>query len=63
MFTKSARFYDAVYGFKDYAGESEHLLGLIEQLQKFGGKCLAGCGLWDWRTYPLYWGALPNRGP
>ena len=63
MFTKSAQFYDAVYGFKDYAGESEQLLGLIEQYKRVGGEHLAGCGLWHRRAYPLSWGALPNRGP
>ncbi len=30
MFSRSARFYDAVYGFKDYAGEAAHLRELIE---------------------------------
>ena len=31
MFTKSARFYDAVYSFKDYAAESERIHALIEE--------------------------------
>lgn len=29
MFTKSARFYDAIYSFKDYAGEAENLRSII----------------------------------
>jgi len=46
VFTKSARFYDAVYGFKDYAGESEQLLGLIEQHKNSKGNALldVACG-------------------
>ena len=31
MFSKSARFYDAVYSFKDYATESERIHALIEE--------------------------------
>ena len=31
MFTRSARFYDAVYSFKDYPGESARLHGLIQE--------------------------------
>lgn len=31
MFTKSAEFYDAVYGSKDYAAETERLQALIQQ--------------------------------
>lgn len=30
MFTKSARFYDAIYAFKDYEREAEHLHALIQ---------------------------------
>jgi len=46
MFTKSTRFYDAVYGFKDYAGESEQLLGLIKQYKSSDGNALldVACG-------------------
>jgi SAM-dependent methyltransferase len=31
MFTRSARFYDAVYSFKDYAAEAERIHALIEE--------------------------------
>ena len=31
MFTNSARFYDAVYSFKDYEAESQRLQALIEE--------------------------------
>ena len=31
MYSRSARFYDALYGFKDYAGESERLGGLVTE--------------------------------
>ncbi len=43
---KSARFYDAVYGFKDYASESEQLLGLIESSKLSDGNTLldVACG-------------------
>ncbi len=34
MYTKSARFYDAVYAWKDYAGESEQLHTLIQQYKQ-----------------------------
>ena len=43
MFTESARFYDAIYGFKDYRREAEILLELISD--KIGGTLLdVACG-------------------
>lgn len=43
MFTRSARFYDAIYSFKDYRGEVETLCGLLQD--KLGGDLLdVACG-------------------
>lgn len=43
MFTKSARFYDALYSFKDYAREAEILRGLLSA--QLGGSLLdVACG-------------------
>ncbi len=46
MFDKSARFYDAVYAWKDYAGESVRLHTLIEEkAQRLAGTLLdVACG-------------------
>ena len=33
MFTESAEFYDAIYGFKDYAGEAEQIAGRIRSVR------------------------------
>jgi ubiquinone/menaquinone biosynthesis C-methylase UbiE len=45
MFSKSARFYDAIYEFKDYAAESDRVHGLIQQ-RKPGARTLldVACG-------------------
>jgi SAM-dependent methyltransferase len=45
MFTKSARFYDAVYSFKDYAVEAEKMDALIQE-RKSGARTLldVACG-------------------
>lgn len=46
MFTQSAQYYDAIYSFKDYQGESERLLDIIhENLQSRGDHLLdVACG-------------------
>lgn len=46
MFTKSQRFYDAIYSFKDYAGEAERLKGFIAQHKRSAGNALldVACG-------------------
>lgn len=45
MFSKSARFYDAIYSFKDYPGESERLESIIT-MRRPGAKTLldVACG-------------------
>jgi SAM-dependent methyltransferase len=45
MFTKSARFYDAIYSFKDYAAEAEKVDALIQE-RKPGARTLldVACG-------------------
>ncbi len=40
MFTKSAHFYDAIYGFKDYEGESKQLHALIQKHKHSNGSTL-----------------------
>ena len=37
MYAKSARFYDAVYAWKDYAGEADQLHALIQQYKQSSG--------------------------
>lgn len=46
MFTKSARFYDAVYAFKDYGAEAERVREVIEQRRRSRGDALldVACG-------------------
>jgi ubiquinone/menaquinone biosynthesis C-methylase UbiE len=45
MFTKSARFYDAIYEFKDYGAESERVHGLIQERNPGARKLLdVACG-------------------
>jgi SAM-dependent methyltransferase len=46
MYTQSARWYDAIYSFKDYAAEAEKLRALTEErLGRGGGRLLdVGCG-------------------
>ena len=46
MFTKSAAFYDAIYGWKDYAGETQKLDALIRQHKRSTGVTLldVACG-------------------
>ena len=46
MYTKSARFYDAIYAWKDYAGESEQLHAFIQQYKQSSGANLldVACG-------------------
>lgn len=46
MFAKSAAFYDAIYGFKDYAAEAQMVHGLIQRhLRSTGNRLLdIGCG-------------------
>lgn len=46
MFTKSARFYNAIYSFKDYAKEAEELHEIIGSHLKSGGNTLldVACG-------------------
>lgn len=46
MFTKTARFYDAIYSFKDYKRESEQVHHLIEQHKRIGSMTLldVACG-------------------
>lgn len=46
MFTKSQRFYDAIYSFKDYAGEAERLKGFIAEYKRSTGNALldVACG-------------------
>lgn len=45
MFTKSARFYDALYSFKDYAATSKKLHVLLQQLNPDAQSLLdVGCG-------------------
>lgn len=46
MFTRSARFYDALYGFKDYRTEAEQVHRLIQEHKRSAGTALldVGCG-------------------
>ncbi len=46
MFTKTTEFYDAIYSWKDYAKESQLLLGFIAQHKKSAGNSLldVACG-------------------
>jgi SAM-dependent methyltransferase len=46
MFTRSARIYDAVYYWKNYAGEAEQIHALIQQHKRSPGNALldVGCG-------------------
>jgi SAM-dependent methyltransferase len=46
MFTKSQRFYDAVYGWKDYAEEARRLKGFIAHYKRSAGRALldVACG-------------------
>ena len=46
MFTKSQRFYDAIYGEKDYAEEARRLKRFIAEHQRSGGRALldVACG-------------------
>jgi SAM-dependent methyltransferase len=45
MFTRSAAFYDAIYGFKDYAAEAELILDWAARLGHSGGRLLdLACG-------------------
>jgi ubiquinone/menaquinone biosynthesis C-methylase UbiE len=45
MYTKSARFYDALYGFRDYAAQSEKLRSLIQRLNPHAETLLdVACG-------------------
>jgi SAM-dependent methyltransferase len=46
MFSKTAHFYDKFYAFKDYAGEVERLLAIIDEQLCSGGKQLldVACG-------------------
>ncbi len=46
MFTRSARFYDALYARKDYAGEAERLHARIQRYKRTSGSTLldVGCG-------------------
>lgn len=46
LFTKSAAFYDAIYGAKDYAGEAKRVHALIERHRQSDGNALldVACG-------------------
>lgn len=45
MFTKSARYYDRLYGFKDYAAAAEQLHRRVQTLRPGAGRLLdVGCG-------------------
>src|SRR5437660_5427810 len=46
MFTKAARFYDAIYSFKNYGAEAEHLREIIDRNKLSRGKNLldVACG-------------------
>lgn len=46
MFTKSAAFYDLIYGFKDYAAEAEKVRQVIDAANRSGGRRLldVACG-------------------
>jgi ubiquinone/menaquinone biosynthesis C-methylase UbiE len=46
VFTKSAAYYDAIYAFKDYAGEARQLHALIERHKRTDGNALldVACG-------------------
>jgi ubiquinone/menaquinone biosynthesis C-methylase UbiE len=46
MFSKTARYYDLVYSFKDYEGEADRLRTIIEERLRSGGKRLldVACG-------------------
>lgn len=46
MFVKSARFYDAIYGFKDYAAASARLREFVDQLNPSATRLLdVACGI------------------
>jgi SAM-dependent methyltransferase len=42
MFSKTARYYDKFYAFKDYAGEAERLLAIIDDLLRSGDNLRPG---------------------
>ncbi len=46
MFTQSARYYDAIYSFKDYARDAERVHALIQQYKQSAGSTLldVACG-------------------
>ena len=46
MYTRSAELYDAIYSFKDYAGEARQVHGVIQRLGRSGGRALldVACG-------------------
>jgi ubiquinone/menaquinone biosynthesis C-methylase UbiE len=62
MFTKSARFYDAIYSFKDYAQESAKIDALIRQHSHSGGSTLldVACGTGAHSGYLLL--IMPSKG-
>lgn len=59
MYTRSARYYDAIYAAqgKDYAQESERLHGLIQQHKRSSGNTLldVACGTGNHLTYLKRW--------
>jgi SAM-dependent methyltransferase len=46
MFTRSQRFYDAIYSWKDYAGEAAHIKRLVSEYKRSSGNSLldVACG-------------------
>lgn len=46
MFSKTARFYDKIYSFKDYRGEVERLIAIVREHLRSGGRRLldVACG-------------------
>jgi SAM-dependent methyltransferase len=60
VFTESAKVYDAIYSFKDYAGESERLHALIQKHKRSDGTSLldVGCGTGGHVAYLRQWYAV-----
>ena len=57
MFTNSARFYDAIYSYKDYASEAEQVRSIIEQYRRSDGRSLmdVACGTGKHLAYLRAW--------
>jgi trans-aconitate methyltransferase len=57
MFTLSARYYDLIYGFKDYRGEAEKLAKIVQEKGRSSGRSLldVACGSGHHLEYLVEW--------